>query len=207
MVTGNTQATSTLNVRPNLPLTPGVGDVLELYTKHGGGPLIADINSAINRAIRDAAENNLVEVVATAVAFNPDAPTYTIPAGWVGLIGAEWQDADVPNTWYSVSWRKLDPVGRTVVVTGWNSLTGSSVRLRGYSVPAELTNESATTALNAEWLVNRASYHALMSSAAKRTPSEANQALGMAQAFREEAMRTQSLVRPRLKLFTRLGAI
>lgn len=209
-VTGNTQSTSTIDVRPPFDAAPVAGDVIELYNARSGGPLIPEITRAINRAIRDAAATALVEVTHTPVAFDPDAPTYTIPAEWYGFIGAEWDHTDT-TTWRTVGWRELDRIGRTVVIgpggvtLGW--LDGIDVRLRGYIVPGELASDTAETDVNAEWIVARASYHALITSAAKRTPSDANQALGMAQVFREEADRLRSLTRPRLRAFVRLGAI
>lgn len=207
VVAGNTQASTSLDVRPVFASAPQVGDVLELYSKRAGGPTIPDIHRAINRAIRDAAENNLVETTAPVVAFDGDEPTYAIPASWYGFIGAGWQDEDT-EVWHDVTWRNLDRSGRTVVIgrstASW--LNDHDVRLRGYTLPGQLAAESDETKINAEWLVNRACYHLLVASAAKKTPSEANISLGAAQAFREEALRTQNLARPRLLPFVRLGA-
>lgn len=209
VVTGNDPATGRIDVRPPFATNPSAGNVIELYSARGGGPLVPEITRAINRAIRDAAEDNLVEVTSSPVTYDRTAPTLTIPDTWVGFIDAEVEHEET-GTWRSVHWRDLDRAARTVVVghrhQGLDALDGRQVQLRGYTVPAELTSDDATTDINPEWLVNRASYHALIACAKKQTPTEANLSLGMAQAFREEANVTQSLARPRLRAFIRLGA-
>lgn len=211
LVVGNTPSTGTIDVRPAFSTVPGAGNILELYNTDAGGPQVSDIHNAINRAIRDAGPNALVEVTATAVTFDADAPTLTIPSTWYGFIGVEHASLDDDATWPTVPWRELDVYARTVVLgragTSYHSLDGERVRLRGYTLPGELTSETDETDIDPTWLVNQASYHALLRSASKRTPTQANLALGAAQAFREEAQRTQNLARPRLKPFYRLGAV
>jgi hypothetical protein len=211
LITGNTPSTGSIEVRPEFFSPPSSGNILEIYSTDAGGPGIREIDRAINRAIRDAGPANLVEVVATAVEFDAEAPTFTIPDEWYGFIGVEYEHRSANDTWPEVPWRELDRIGRTVVIgrggMDYFWLDGQDVRLRGYVLPGELSLDTDETAIDPAWLINQASYHALLRSAKKRTPTQANLALGEAQAWREEALRTQGLARPRLKTYYRLGAV
>ena len=208
LVTGNAQAAGVITVRPDFAAAPVAGDVIELYAKHGAGPTIEDLNRAINRAIRDAAANALVEDVSTTSTYDPDSSTLTLDSDWTHFIGAEVQDEET-ETWAPLPWWGLDPVARTVNlgyrVHGNGQYDGHLVRLRGYTTPGELTADSDETAINPEWLVARASYHALITTASRRSPADANQALGLAQVYREEADRLRGLTRTRMRPCHALG--
>ena len=125
---------------------------------------------------------------------------------------ADWQvevQDEETETWAPLPWWGLDPVARTVNlgyrVHGNGQYDGHLVRLRGYTTPGELAADSDETAINPEWLVARASYHALITTASRRSPADANQALGLAQVYREEADRLRGLTRTRMRPCHALG--
>lgn len=206
VVTGNSQATNSLDVSPPFNSPPVAGDVLELYNSDFGGTLISQIHRAINKAIRIGQLAHLIEVTEDVTDFDYTNPTYALDANWYGFIGAEWQ-WDEDSTWTMLPVRSLDAANRTVTLapiraTGYDA---RPIRLRGYTMPSLLSSDTDSTPINAEWLIERASAELLIATNSKKTSGASSTSLAMGQNNQAQAETRRNLTRTRKKPFTRLG--
>ena len=165
-VTSNDKTTSTLTFTPAVAGSTVASDVLELYNRDGQGPKPEQIHRTINACIEAVSRGVLTEVLSSTATFDMDSPTLAIPATWRRLIAVEFKLQDTPQTWEDLSeaWLTVDRVGYTVRVDGpmRAGIDDYTVRLRGFTSAPALSSDTATTDVDAEWLVHEASSQILL---------------------------------------------
>lgn len=168
-VTSNDKTTTTVTFTPTATSATASGDTLELYNRDGQGPSVRQIHDAINRCVVFAGQGVLTEVLDTAETFDMDDPYLDIPAGWRRLTHVEFRNGDeATDDWEVIpgaDWVPgVDRVGYTVRVDGISRCRADTyqIRLRGYTAATELSADSDTTLVDAEWLVHEAASQLLM---------------------------------------------
>lgn len=159
-VVTNVKSTYTMTLNYALPAATVAGDVFELWNERGTGYHPDEVNAAINRAIEASDYATAYYTVGATSTFDRASPTIAIDPAWIFFSHAEWQDWE--NRWRPVPPADLavNPHLRTVELrnTARELADGRPVRLFGYSAPAELTTDAATTAVDPEWIAYRAAY-------------------------------------------------
>jgi hypothetical protein len=135
------------------------GDTAELYNFRNTGLNPAEIHDAINRAIESVSRDFITEVAAT-YTFDASSPVFNLDQStWVAVSKqAEWQDSG--GAWNKIPSLNLriDKANRTAELRNnsvWQA-NGRSVRLRGYTAAGQLSADSSTTTIDAEWIVTQA---------------------------------------------------
>lgn len=170
-ITANDKSATSVTF-PAVSANTATGDVLELYSKDGQGPTVAQMHAAINRCITFVSGGVLTEVVADAVTFDRDDPELTIPATWRRLTAIEWRDPSAtPAVWLPIpeaDWRPtVDRVALTVRLDGLARERADTyeVRLRGFTPAGQLSADSDTTLVDAEWIIHEAASQLLLAQA------------------------------------------
>lgn len=208
-ITGFNDSTNTLTFAPVASSTSytATNSVASLYNKRGAGFSPAQYKTAINNAINDAFPLGLIKVRASVSAtFDVDTPEITIPASITHVQAVEWESTD--GLWHELprsnrageyGWSADPTAGELRLLGGPADLAdGRSLRIIGYGRQAELSSDSDTCALSAEFIVSRACYHMCYS------------ALDKDQKFRDAATtyeREASRLRNRLRTYKDPGTI
>lgn len=177
------------------------GDICEMYNFRGRGWTIPELHRAIAQAIeyswplyREPYSANVAAV------FDSTTGLMTIPATFTHVYAIQYQDTDdtwrqVPSavTHYGQGWTVNISSG-VIDVRGMNIIpNGATVRLEGFKKPTAPATETATTTINAQWLVNKACAILCMGGT-DRDPANYN----LGQIFDQKAERTKSSIRTRL---------
>ena len=168
-VTANVESTGTLTVVA-FPQASAVDDTIELYSSRGVSPSPDEIHDKINEVIRGVADQNLTLVDSTPVEFDPDSPYIDIPATWIGVAGAQWQD-DL-DIWHTIDkpdrpmHRHLGTYGQIQLINGAAvNANFKMVQLIGVTPAPELTTDASTTTINPDWLCKQAAGELLIQNA------------------------------------------
>lgn len=169
-ITVFTDGTSTVTFTPAAASTAltATGSVVSVYNKRGKGFSPAQYKSAINDAINDAWPLGMIEIISTiSGSFDSTTPEVTVPASMYRVHTVEWQDTN--GDWHVIlkasrsnesGWRADAAAGQIRLQgVGANQADGFVIRLTGYGRQDELSADSDTCALNAEYIVARACYH------------------------------------------------
>lgn len=168
-VTANVEATGTLTVTA-FAQASAVDDTIELYSSRGVSPSPDEIHDKLNDLIRSVADQHLTVVADTPVAFDVDDPYIDIPASWIGISSAQWEDDF--GIWHDV--RKADrPFHKHLGTYGQVELTGAArwltqdrnVMLIGVTPAAVLSADTDTTIVNSDWLCKQAAGELLIQNA------------------------------------------
>lgn len=169
-VTGFTEGTNTLTFLPAAGSTSytATNSVAALYNKRGAGFAPALYKNAINNAINDAFPLGLIRVQASVAAvFDADTELITIPASMTHVQTVEFTDSDgllheLPRSIRSgeYGWTAIPATGQLRLMGYPGGIAdGLALMLTGYGRQAELSADSDTCALSAEFIVARACYH------------------------------------------------
>lgn len=175
-VTASTKSATSITFVPALPQSTASGDVIELYNSNDTGITPDAIHRAINRVIESVSNAGVSEVVASASTFDAYSPDLSISGSWRRLIAVDWQDSD--GLWHEVDPADLyvDASSRTARLDNmarWLADT-NQVRMRGYTAATALTDDTDTTVVDAEWIINEASSQLLLANSEKtRDPAAA----------------------------------
>lgn len=174
-VAGNTKTARSLTLDPPLPQPLVAGDVVELHNERGLGPAVDEIHATINNYIQSVRDVSLDEQVTTGALFDWRAPAVALPSGWQFFSGADWEDA--LGLWHPVppADLRVDVPNRTVEVRNRSALVADRrpLRLRGHSAAGQLTADTDTTGVDAEWLAYQTAAQLLIGMAHRaHDPSE-----------------------------------
>lgn len=172
-ITGYNGTTQTLTFQTALPNAVAEGDEIEITNAYGMGVTHDAVNAAINWAITVAEPYALVpDTFDEATPFDVEGDqTIDLPDDWEGVEQVLYQPEGT-QAWKPVrhaqkhglnGW-SVDHAARTVVITGeWASrIHNRALRLHGYTLPTPLEEDSDTTALTAEFIVNMATAHLML---------------------------------------------
>ena len=141
------------------------GDVVELWNERDLGPTPEEINDKINSCIASVADLTVMEAVSAEATFDSAAPVVTLPATWSVFSGADWKDDR--SIWHQVppADLRIDVPNRTVEIRNRTGrvASGRKVRFRGQASSLPLTQDTESTAVDAEWLTYQAASNALIS--------------------------------------------
>lgn len=163
-VTANTKSSTTLTFTPAVSSSTATNDVLELYNRVGQGPTIDEIHDAITRCIESVSNLGLTEVEGSSSTFDADTPTAAITASWSHISGVRWQDEN--DIWHEVPPEDLvvNIANRTIEIQNtprWLA-NGQSIRLWGYTPSSSLASDTATTTVDAEWIIHQSAADLLL---------------------------------------------
>ncbi len=184
-VVANSKSDTSVTLNKDLPSEPQVGDRALLINYRDQGMSKAKVDRNINGAIRACAANYLVpNVVVTSVGFSSIAPVLDASAFRGGGIAAvDVKDADT-SEWIELplmDWRdSVDQWAMTVTLgeTARRYADTKSLRIRGYSKPGQLVNDSDETIIDYEWLVLQAAANCHMELARRRMDPANNERWG-----------------------------
>lgn len=170
VISGQTNSSSTLTFTPDAGSTSytATGQTANLYNKRGKGFTTDQYKNAINNAINDAYPLGLIAVRGdVTLPFDSAAPEITIPASITYITDLEYEDASgfwhrLPKSGRSTEYGwKADPAAGELRLFGFmaDQVDGLSLRITGFGRQAELSADTDTCALNAEFIVSRACYH------------------------------------------------
>jgi len=181
VISGQTNSSSTLTFTPVVAssTTTATGQTANLFNKRGKGFNPTDYKNAINNAINDAYPLGLIAVRASVTnPFDSSSPEITVPASITLVTDLEYQDGNgdwhlIPKSgkYSEYGWR-ADRTAGELRLFGFpaDQIDGLSLRVTGYGRQDELSSDSDTCALNAEFVVSRACYH-LCTSAIDKDPA------------------------------------
>lgn len=196
-VAASTQGAASVTFGVALPAATAIGDEMELWREEWGVG-VAEVHRAINHAILAAGDLALSPAQNTAAAFDRDAPSVAIPAGWAFLGYPEWQDEQ--DLWHPVpraGWR-YDRYGRAVELLGRarDLADNRQVRLFGYTAASELASDDAATAVDAEWLAYQCAADLALRSANSARGYAERERMGAFWQGRADTLRPKNQIRP-----------
>jgi hypothetical protein len=208
-VSDNTEASGTVTLSVALPSATTAADVVELFGSRRVSPTPDEIHDKINDCIRDVADENLTVVDATDATFDAESPYLDVPATWIGVVKAQWQDT--LGDWHDVhraDWelhRNLGTYGQVEILNlprWWAH--DNSIHLVGVTPAAELTTDAGTTPVDAGWITKQAAGELLIQNSRHyEMPAEAERK-GQLWLQQAAAMRGQAQTRPPAN-FTRVN--
>lgn len=181
-VTGSSRDTNSITFSQPLPFAPAIGDEADMTNAYGLGVTFHAVDMAINNALNIARNYALVET-----AYDVPDPfdgygvhEVTIPTTYVA-INAVMQQNPVTSAWSPVQrahsfgdtgW-SIDGVNRSIVINGSAGRGARNKRLRiyGYTLPMPLVNDSDTTTIDLDWLLNKATSHICLDTLLSRSAS------------------------------------
>lgn len=148
-----------------LSAATAVGDVAWMVNTRGIGYRFADVEDAINQAIRDARQHGPVPTSTDTEDYDR-GDAIAIPDGWVSVENLQWQDEQDTTKWRVIPKARrnngngwwVDRFARVVYV-GNNQgykLDGRTLKLWGLIEPEELDDDDDETSVNANWLAKTA---------------------------------------------------
>lgn len=172
IVTATDEDTGTITVSPAWPQAPLSTDVVLLVNSRGTGVTIPEIHRKINVLIRRVASVLAVEAADTAATFNAASPNINIPTGWDYIQGVQIE----LNTALVGVWDYL--IGEPYTINMWDSpktvtikqthrglCHGKRLRLIGANDLTELSLDTDTTTVPANWLAKTAAFELLEAAA------------------------------------------
>lgn len=142
----------------------------ELWNMNGVGFRPDIVSEHIRNAHRKAIESDLLPLVDTSLTYSSTDNTISVPTDFRAITGVQF---DLGNgQWYSIPraarvsgpgyW--VNRYTREIEINGQPRYyaSGNTIRLLGYGRENELTDDSATTITNAEWLIAEAGRSLIM---------------------------------------------
>lgn len=172
-ITDSDKATQTITFTPAVASATATLDELELWNERDEGITPDAIHNLINDAISDVLENAPVPVTSDAFTWDAYSPVIEIDdlevsevadgVNWEVITGVDWQDED--DIWHPVpsADMRIDRHSRTLELrdrSRWLA-EGFNVRVRGANLPTALATDSATTAVDFEWITHQVAAQAL----------------------------------------------
>lgn len=209
-VTASSPSTRSVEWTTALPATVTADDEAELWGRHGQGFTPWEVNDVIRNVHLDGCYNFFVPVSANvSAAFDAESKTITIPATFTkGIYRLQYLPDSDYTTWDDVD-PATDPGGsgwwverglRTISIGGshWlDALDGTTLRLHGYGVEAELDDDADTTGLNKEWIVTESMRRLVSSSMHGQVRSgESDRSTYQDLVRRSEIARQRAIMRP-----------
>lgn len=200
-VVGNAREGGQVTFVPAVSAATQVGDVLELYGDLDASAGVDEIDDAIRRAVRVAANVTLVPVLGPAFAWSAQSPRVTIPDGWRGVSGVEVSGVDG-------NWRPLPPADvsvsahdRSLTLSGISSARadGLAVRLLGWQPPVAPQSDDDMVAVHEGWVEARAASELCMATAMRLDPTKGTAMERRSATLAQEAKTLESAVRFRPK--------
>lgn len=171
-VSGNSRAQTSLTVAPPFPAATAVGDEIEVWNEDDQGITPGRVHAWLDEAVDAVAPVHLIDAATVEVTFARATPLLALPADWVGVYAASWQDArglwrELPRGSRAL---RVDRVSRTVeLLTAAARLAdGRPVRLHGKARPGPMLDDAAVAPVDPEWLVTQVAAWAVDAMSANR---------------------------------------
>lgn len=164
-VSANESGTGKLTLSPVPATMPVAGNKMEVWPEDTS---VEDVNDSINLAILDVQHLASVLTVTTSPTIDVERKRITIPAGWdkIARLTYEyggykfklrprdprdrmpWDQLDQPET--------FDIEGQGIVIWGAIPDSATNLRLVGYALPTQLTDDTTLTTVRSDFLVYKA---------------------------------------------------
>lgn len=158
-ITGNSSQDLSITFTPALPDATQVGDEVEIWDELDQGVTPAFVNESINTAIEFVRYSYPIFVVDDAQEFDSGVPSLAIPDTFKYFTGVEMERRD--GVWYPLTqkqFRVRKPERTVELINGAQNLAHTkNVRLRGATLPQDLTSDTDETIVDTEWLVKQVS--------------------------------------------------
>jgi hypothetical protein len=200
-VESSSRNNSSLILSRPLPYATAIGDEADITNAFGIGITFRAVTDAINYAIDIARDYALLPTTYDLPdPFAADADGLLIPDTIVGISGVLWLNAD-KNTWHPVQkahsrngngW-SLDKATHRLFIDGYvgSSVHERFIRVTGYTHPTALVNDSDTTGINIEWLVDAATAHLCLDTLLSRQASNEWSSKGLWYSNRADSVRSR----------------
>lgn len=183
-ITENKRVGTYVTLHRDLDAIPQVGDRAIMLNYRDQGMSKQKVDRAINDAIKSCRANYLVPSLSSSVSFSSTAPVLDASAfRGGGIAGVDYRDGDT-GEWIELplmDWKNsVDQWDLTVTLgeIGARNANTMTVRIRGYSKPAVLVNDTDTTIIDYEWLVLQAAANCHMELARRRMDPANNERWG-----------------------------